>query len=176
MANFKYGGKRKSGASQPTDSCTQPSANEDGDVECTRRSTRQRVAPVEWWRASANMVEATDLCEPKTYKEAVTGPDQLHWKATIAAELRSMDDREIFIQSKLPPGQRAIDTKWVFIKCIDGQCVFLLVYVDDVLVTGSSAELIASVKTQLKERFEMTDSGSGEFVLGIERSPTSMVR
>ncbi len=29
----------------------------------------------------------------------------------------------------------------LYIKCVDGQCVFLLVYVDDVLVTGSSPEL-----------------------------------
>jgi hypothetical protein len=56
----------------------------------------------------------------------------------------------------------------LYIKCVDGQCVFLLVYVDDVLVTGSSPELIASVKRQLKERFEMTDSGVCKFVLGIE--------
>jgi hypothetical protein len=56
----------------------------------------------------------------------------------------------------------------LYIKCVDGQCVFLLVYVDDVLVTGSLPELIASVKRQLKERFEMTDSGVCKFVLGIE--------
>jgi hypothetical protein len=56
----------------------------------------------------------------------------------------------------------------LYIKCINGQCGFLIVYVDYMLVTGSSAELIASVKNQLKERFEMTDSGAGKFVLGIE--------
>jgi hypothetical protein len=42
------------------------------------------------------------------------------------------------------------------------------VYVDDVIVTGSSTEAIINVKTQLKERFEMTDSGACKFVLGIE--------
>ena len=41
-----------------TDSRTQPSADEDSDVESTRHSTRQRVDPVEWWCASANMAEA----------------------------------------------------------------------------------------------------------------------
>ena len=34
-----------------------------------------------------------------------------------------------------------------------------LVYVDDVLVTRSSMELIVRTKTDLKGRFEMTDSG-----------------
>lgn len=44
----------------------------------------------------------------------------------------------------------------------------LLVYVDDVLVTGSSLDLIAQTKGDLKMRFEMTDSGKCTFVLGIE--------
>uniref|UniRef100_A0AAV1T4T9 Reverse transcriptase Ty1/copia-type domain-containing protein n=1 Tax=Peronospora matthiolae TaxID=2874970 RepID=A0AAV1T4T9_9STRA len=47
----------------------------------------------------------------------------------------------------------------LYIKTSDGHCVFILVYVDDVLVTGSSLELIAQTKNDLKTRFEMTDSG-----------------
>uniref|UniRef100_A0AAV1TCS3 Reverse transcriptase Ty1/copia-type domain-containing protein n=1 Tax=Peronospora matthiolae TaxID=2874970 RepID=A0AAV1TCS3_9STRA len=50
----------------------------------------------------------------------------------------------------------------------EGHCVFVLVYVDDVLVTGSSLEMIARTKNDLKTRFEMTDSGKCAFVLGIE--------
>ena len=50
----------------------------------------------------------------------------------------------------------------------NGECVFLLIYVDDVLVTGSSTELIARTKDELKKRFQMTDSGKCAFVLGIE--------
>uniref|UniRef100_A0AAV1TJ65 Reverse transcriptase Ty1/copia-type domain-containing protein n=1 Tax=Peronospora matthiolae TaxID=2874970 RepID=A0AAV1TJ65_9STRA len=56
----------------------------------------------------------------------------------------------------------------LYIKTSDGHCVFILVYVDDVLVTGSSLELIAQTKNDLKTRFEMTDSGKCAFVLGIE--------
>ena len=55
-----------------------------------------------------------------------------------------------------------------YIKVASGQCVLLLVYVDDVLVTGSSTEMIARTKSDLKMRFEMTDSGKCAFVLGIE--------
>ena len=46
--------------------------------------------------------------------------------------------------------------------------MLLLVYVDDVLVTGSSINLIAQTKNDLKMRFEMTDSGKCKFILGIE--------
>ncbi|KAG2876312.1 Retrovirus-related Pol polyprotein from transposon TNT 1-94 [Phytophthora cactorum] len=56
----------------------------------------------------------------------------------------------------------------LYIKVLDGHCVLVLVYVDDVLITGSSPELIARTKTDLKTRFEMTDSGKCAFVLGIE--------
>ena len=56
----------------------------------------------------------------------------------------------------------------LYIKIVEGHCVLLLVYVDDVLVTGSSTELIARTKIDLKGRFEMTDSGKCAFVLGIE--------
>ena len=56
----------------------------------------------------------------------------------------------------------------LYIKTADRHCVLLLVYVDDVLVTGSSTNLIESTKSDLKTRFEMTDSGKCAFVLGIK--------
>ncbi|OWZ10008.1 Copia protein [Phytophthora megakarya] len=56
----------------------------------------------------------------------------------------------------------------LYIKVVDGESVLLLVFVDDVLVTGSSAGLIDEVKRQIKSRFEMADSGKCAFILGIE--------
>uniref|UniRef100_A0AAV1THW8 Integrase catalytic domain-containing protein n=1 Tax=Peronospora matthiolae TaxID=2874970 RepID=A0AAV1THW8_9STRA len=246
--------------------------------------------PPTFWRASANAMEATDLAEPVTFQDAINGPDQAHWRNAVKAELKSMHILGVFRAAKLPRGQGAIGTKWVFkikrkadgsvekykarlvakgfkqkygidyketfspvvkyvtlrmviaitkyfdwpldqldvvtaflygvmkekvycvipegvemdgdfdclelvkaiyglkqasrvwnetfdefvcfigfeasafdpclyIKVVDGHCVLVLVYVDDVLVTGSSLELIAQTKADLKTRFEMTDSG-----------------
>ena len=56
----------------------------------------------------------------------------------------------------------------LYIMTSEGHCLLVLVYVDDVLVTGSSLELIACTKNDLKTRFQMTDSGKCAFVLGIE--------
>uniref|UniRef100_A0AAV1THG6 Reverse transcriptase Ty1/copia-type domain-containing protein n=1 Tax=Peronospora matthiolae TaxID=2874970 RepID=A0AAV1THG6_9STRA len=71
--------------------------------------------PPVFWRASANAVEtAVDLSEPSTFEAAVSGPDQVHWREAIRAELESMRLREVFRAAKLPKGHRAIDTKWVF--------------------------------------------------------------
>ena len=47
----------------------------------------------------------------------------------------------------------------LYIKVADGHRILILVYVDDVLVTGRSLELIAQTKTNLKKYFEMTNSG-----------------
>ena len=119
LANFKYTRKRRTGTSQSADtpsaiggSTTEP--DETDDEGATRRSSRQRMSPVEWWRASANMVEVTDLSEPTTFQEAVNGPDQVHWRNAIRAELKSTRLRGVFRAAKLPTGQHAIGTKWVF--------------------------------------------------------------
>ncbi|KAG2830641.1 hypothetical protein PC113_g21071 [Phytophthora cactorum] len=56
----------------------------------------------------------------------------------------------------------------LYIKVVDGHRVLVLVYVDDVLITGSSPELISRTKNDLKTRFEMTGSCKCVFVLGIE--------
>ncbi|KAG2796870.1 hypothetical protein PC113_g25085 [Phytophthora cactorum] len=43
-----------------------------------------------FWRASANATEAKDSAEPKTFQEAVSGANQVHWRKAIRAELKSM--------------------------------------------------------------------------------------
>ncbi|KAG2858866.1 hypothetical protein PC114_g28403 [Phytophthora cactorum] len=60
------------------------------------------------------MKTTVDLSEPSTFQEAVNGPDQVHWRKAIRAELKSMRLRGVFRAAKLPNGQRAIGTKWVF--------------------------------------------------------------
>lgn len=44
----------------------------------------------------------------------------------------------------------------------------VLIYVDDMLITGPNREVIDNVKKQMKEEFEMTDAGPVEFFLGIQ--------
>uniref|UniRef100_A0AAV1TBG1 Polyprotein n=1 Tax=Peronospora matthiolae TaxID=2874970 RepID=A0AAV1TBG1_9STRA len=276
-----------------------PETMSDDEEDASVYDQDDDLTPPTFWRASANAVEATDLAEPVTFQDAINGPDQAHWRNAVKAELKSMHLRGVFRAAKLPRGQGAIGTKWVFkikrkadgsvekykarlvakgfkqkygidytetfspvvkyvtlrmviaitkyfdwpldqldvvtaflygvmkekvycvvpegvemdgdfdclelvkaiyglkqasrvwnetfdefvcsigfeasafdpclyIKVVDGHCVLVLVYVDDVLVTGSSLELIAQTKADLKTRFEMTDSGKCTFVLGIE--------
>uniref|UniRef100_A0AAV1VML5 Reverse transcriptase Ty1/copia-type domain-containing protein n=1 Tax=Peronospora matthiolae TaxID=2874970 RepID=A0AAV1VML5_9STRA len=52
--------------------------------------------------------------QPTTFKDAVGGPDRVHWRNEICAELDSMKLRGAFRATKLPSGQHTIGTKWVF--------------------------------------------------------------
>ncbi|GAB2294442.1 hypothetical protein Dimus_038297 [Dionaea muscipula] len=45
---------------------------------------------------------------------------------------------------------------------------FLLLYVDDIVLTGSSSTLVDDLKSQLKHEFEMTDLGRLHYFLGLE--------
>ena len=310
---YNQTGKRKSRPSDDDEAARRPRTvrqrpgleeasapdNHSSSQEEEEKESGESTPPV-FWRASANAAEiAQDLSEPLTFDAAVSGPDQVHWRKAIHAELESMRLRGVFRAAKLPNEQRAIGTKWVFkikrkadgsiekykarlvakgfrqkygidytetfspvvkyvtlriviaiakhfgwpldqldvvtaflygvmkeqvfcvipegveldgdfdclelvkaiyglkqasrvwnetfdefmcsigfqvsafdpclyIKMVDGHCVLVLVYVDDVLITGSSPELIARTKKDLKTRFEMTDSGKCAFVLGIE--------
>ncbi|XP_015161174.1 uncharacterized mitochondrial protein AtMg00810-like [Solanum tuberosum] len=51
--------------------------------------------------------------------------------------------------------------------------VVILIYVDDLLVTGSSPQLIEEAKQVLKDNFKIKDLGSLRFFLGIEFSRNS---
>jgi hypothetical protein len=48
--------------------------------------------------------------------------------------------------------------------------LLLVLYVDDLLITGCSTSTIVAVKRILHDRFLMTDMGSIHFFLGLEIS------
>ncbi|KAL0418744.1 UNVERIFIED_CONTAM: Retrovirus-related Pol polyprotein from transposon RE1 [Sesamum radiatum] len=56
----------------------------------------------------------------------------------------------------------------LFIKHTELGSLFLLVYVDDVLLIGPSMELMQEVKTYLHELFTIKDMGAARYFLGLE--------
>ncbi|KAF1328882.1 Integrase catalytic core protein, partial [Globisporangium splendens] len=103
-------------------------------------------------------IEVDDKFDCLELLKAICGLKQASrvWNETFDEYVRIIG----FVVSKFDP--------CLCIKCVAGHCVLLLVYVDDLIVTGSSSDLIAEAKSQLKQCFEMTDSGACKFVLGIE--------
>eukprot|EP01018_Ginkgo_biloba_P024032 Gb_18989 [translate_table: standard] len=63
--------------------------------------------------------------------------------------------------------QRSASDPNLYIKK-DGDLVILVVYVDDLVITGNSLKLIDEVKGDLGKAFEMTDLGLLHYCLGIE--------
>ncbi|KAJ1704596.1 hypothetical protein LUZ63_004375 [Rhynchospora breviuscula] len=56
----------------------------------------------------------------------------------------------------------------LFILHHNGQCVYVLIYVDDILITGSDNSLVATCVHQLQSNFAIKDLGSLHYFLGIE--------
>lgn len=52
--------------------------------------------------------------EPSSYHEAITGPERHFWLAAIQEELDAMKKLSVWEEAKLPPGRKAISTKWCF--------------------------------------------------------------
>ena len=50
----------------------------------------------------------------------------------------------------------------------NGKTTILLLYVDDLIITGNDTENIKNLKSKLHEDFEMTDLGAASHYLGIE--------
>ena len=61
-----------------------------------------------------------------------------------------------------------LDDATLFIKKVGRSVVYLVVYIDDLLLTGNNESYIESIKKDLKKIFEMTDMGHLHYYLGIE--------
>ncbi|XP_034212963.1 uncharacterized mitochondrial protein AtMg00810-like [Prunus dulcis] len=64
----------------------------------------------------------------------------------------------------------------MFLKRDEGKLTILIVYVDDIIVTGNDAEEQLKLQKYLSQEFEMKDSGDLKYFLGIEvaRSKTGI--
>ena len=55
-----------------------------------------------------------------------------------------------------------------FKKLQDGSLIYLLIYVDDMLIASKNVEEIEKLKKQMKNEFEMKDLGEAKKILGME--------
>ena len=56
----------------------------------------------------------------------------------------------------------------LFVKHVGSEVIILLLYVDDIILTGSCDDLVQSVITQLTQEFDMKDLGLLHFFLGLQ--------
>jgi hypothetical protein len=63
---------------------------------------------------------------------------------------------------------RSLYDSCVYIKFVDGSPIYLLLYVDDMLIIAKSKIDITNLKAQLSSEFEMKDLGAAKKIFGME--------
>ena len=63
---------------------------------------------------------------------------------------------------------RSKEDHCVYFKLIGDLLIYLVLYVDDMLLIGNNKDIIQDVKTQLSSKFYMKDIGASNFILGME--------
>ena len=66
----------------------------------------------------------------------------------------------VFLDSILTPN--------VYTKKVGNHLIILVLYVDDLILTGSDPKLLTHVKSSLKQNFEMSDLGHLHYFLGLQ--------
>ena len=66
--------------------------------------------------------------------------------------------------------------KCIYNKYENNICVFICLYVDDMLIFGTSLEVVCETKKFLGSKFDMKDLGKAEVILGIKitRTPNGL--
>ena len=99
------------------------------------------------------MQNAVDLATsplPQTYKEAVTGPESTEWLKAIQEEYNSLIENVTWVAADLPPGRKALTTKWVLKRKLGPQGE----------ITRYKARMVARGFQQV-EGFDFTETYSG---------------
>jgi len=64
--------------------------------------------------------------------------------------------------------QENVEDNCVYAKFKNGKYIFLVLYVDDILLASSDVNLLLETKKFLSSKFDMKDLSEPSFVLGIE--------
>ncbi|KAG7636059.1 Transposon En/Spm-like [Arabidopsis thaliana x Arabidopsis arenosa] len=101
------------------------------------------------------------------------------WLFKIKAELEQMDVKTAFLHGELEEelymeqleGVVSVgnEDKCVYVKTVNNEeLVYLLLYVDDMLIAAKNMSEVNKVKKRLSSEFEMKDMGAASKILGIE--------
>ena len=63
---------------------------------------------------------------------------------------------------------RSKDDHCVYYKQVGEHFIYVVLYVDDMLLVGSNKEVIKEEKMQLSSKFDMEDLNATNFILGME--------
>jgi hypothetical protein len=61
-----------------------------------------------------------------------------------------------------------VEDNFIYAKYKNRKFIFIILYVDDILLASSDVNLLQEMKKFLSSKFDMKDLGEASFVLGIE--------
>jgi hypothetical protein len=64
--------------------------------------------------------------------------------------------------------KRSKEDHYVYFKLFGDHLIYLVLYVDDMLLIGNNKEIIQIVKTRISSKFDMKDLSASNFILGME--------
>ncbi|GKA61462.1 retrovirus-related pol polyprotein from transposon TNT 1-94 [Tanacetum coccineum] len=105
------------------------------------------------------IAEEVKSLEPATYREAITSKESDMWIAAMGEEVESLYNNNTWELVKLPEKRKVAPT-W--------SLIYLLLYVDDMLVAAKDMEEIKKLKILLNTEFDMKDLGATRKILGIK--------
>nr|GEX69890.1 retrovirus-related Pol polyprotein from transposon TNT 1-94 [Tanacetum cinerariifolium] len=130
-------------------------------------------------------------CEPTNYLEAISSPECDKWVVAMKEEVESLHKNETWELVKLLKEKRVISCKWLFkvkdgIPGVesnrykaryvvrgfdqreDGSFLYLVLYVDDMLIAAPNKDQIGELKDQLSNEFDMKYLGAAKRILGMK--------
>ncbi|KAE8655753.1 Retrovirus-related Pol polyprotein from transposon TNT 1-94 [Hibiscus syriacus] len=114
--------------------------------------------------------------DPVTFHDVVTSKENDKWMATMVEEMESLNHNCTWELVPLPEGKKSIGCKWVYKKkpavtekegekfeapvaswdfLDDGSFIFLLLYIDDMLIAVKNMDDVIGLKTLLSQEFDM---------------------
>ncbi|KAH9752456.1 hypothetical protein KPL71_014688 [Citrus sinensis] len=116
-----------------------------------------------------NSAEEIAIEEPASYKEAVRGSDNSNWIKAMEEEMDSLIQNKTWTLVQNPGNRRSKYDSCVYSgSSSSGGVVYLLLYVDDMLLASKDISEIKKLKDLLNAEFEMKDLGCAKRILGMD--------
>uniref|UniRef100_A0ACD5U205 Uncharacterized protein n=1 Tax=Avena sativa TaxID=4498 RepID=A0ACD5U205_AVESA len=161
----------------PNEALQWPKPNEDRQLQVysRRHRTGQEQVQVEEIISDSSQTSSSstnDVPVPHDWQEAKQHPE---WRMAMLEEMQALDKNNTWVLTTLPPNKKVVGCKWVFTikhnsegKVESGKITILVVYVDDIVITGNDDKEISHLKKMLSKSFEVKDLGYLHYFLGIE--------
>ncbi|XP_070682523.1 uncharacterized protein [Malus domestica] len=110
------------------------------------------------------LADITDCEEPRTFKTASLKQE---WQIAMQEEFNALKTQGTWILVPPPSNRSVIGNTSLFVKVDGGDIILLLLYVDDIILTGSNSVKIQSVIDDLAGVFDLKDMGRLTYFLGL---------